>query len=93
MRLSGAFCFLEFGLKIPGSTQLTGDGYLIYEKYQGPPLPNFSPVRPHRTPAPTYLKACRAIVDSAIKNNQRAGDSVIAEFASPVKAIDAAASD
>ena len=41
------------------------------------------------------LKACRAIVDSAIKNNQgriftTAGDSVIAEFASPVNAIVAA---
>ncbi|MEI7740338.1 MAG: hypothetical protein WCJ99_16545 [Betaproteobacteria bacterium] len=44
------------------------------------------------------LKACRAIVDSAIKNNQgriftTAGDSVIAEFASSVKGIVAAASD
>ena len=41
------------------------------------------------------LKACRAIVDSAIKTNQgriftTAGDSVIAEFASPVNAIVAA---
>ena len=41
------------------------------------------------------LKACRAIVDSAIKNKQgriftTAGDSVIAEFASPVNAIVAA---
>ena len=41
------------------------------------------------------LKACRSIVDSAIKNNQgriftTAGDSVIAEFASPVNAIAAA---
>ena len=41
------------------------------------------------------LKACRAIVDYAIKNNQgilftTAGDSVIAEFASPVNAIVAA---
>jgi TolB-like protein/class 3 adenylate cyclase/tetratricopeptide (TPR) repeat protein len=41
------------------------------------------------------LKACRAIVDSAIKNNQgriftTAGDSVIAEFASPVNALVAA---
>ena len=41
------------------------------------------------------LKACRVIVDSAIKNNQgriftTAGDSVIAEFASPVNAIVAA---
>jgi len=43
-------------------------------------------------------RACRAIVDSAIKNNQgriftTAGDSVIAEFASSVKGIVAAASD
>ena len=41
------------------------------------------------------LKACRSIVDSAIKNNQgriftTAGDSVIAEFASPVNAMAAA---
>jgi class 3 adenylate cyclase len=41
------------------------------------------------------LKACRAIVDCAIKNNQgrlftTSGDSVIAEFASPVNAIVAA---
>ncbi len=41
------------------------------------------------------LKACRAITDSAIKNNHgrifgSAGDSVIAEFASPVDAVIAA---